>query len=172
MIANSEVAAARGEDEATIEHPIEHRLGEEGQQNLEEDESSGLSGGVSPTSPAWLPRRQRNMDLTEDQKSAAKTDFYTLLSIQAFVCFLSNGALPSIQVWSLTNSVLLLLKKKSSSFPAPPLRVALNKSLVRPSSDTYLSFVQRMKVFSRGLGLLTDLDFTSYVSRFWQPTSI
>ena len=117
MIANSEVAAARGEDEATIEHPIEHRLGEEGQQNLEEDESSGLSGGVSPTSPAWLPRRQRNMDLTEDQKSAAKTEFYTLLSIQAFVCFLSNGALPSIQVWSLTNPVL----------PAPPLRVGKKK---------------------------------------------
>ena len=119
MIANSEVAAARGEDEATIEHPIEHRRVEGGghEQNLEEDESSGLSGGVSPTSPAWLPRRQRNMDLTEDQKSAAKTDFYTLLSIQAFVCFLSNGALPSIQVWSPTNS--FLLEKKSSVFPRP-----------------------------------------------------
>ena len=130
MIANSEVAAARGEDEATIEHPIEHRLGEEGQQNLEEDESSGLSGGVSPTSPAWLPRRQRNMDLTEDQKSAARTEFYTLLSIQAFVCFLSNGALPSIQVWSLTNSVLLLLKKEIILFPRrPPLMVGLKNLL-------------------------------------------
>ena len=137
MIANSEVAAARGEDEATIEHPIEHRLGEGGQQNLEEDESSGLSGGVSPTSPAWLPRRQRNMDLTEDQKSAAKTEFYTLLSIQAFVCFLSNGALPSIQVWSLTNSVQLLFLCSR-----PTSEGLEEKKYHVPSSDTYLNFVQ------------------------------
>ena len=137
MIANSEVAAARGEDEAPIEHPIGHRLGEEGQQNLEEDESSGLSGGVSPTSPAWLPRRQRNMDLTEDQKTAAKTDFYTLLSIQAFVCFLSNGALPSIQVWSLTNSVQLLFLCSR-----PTSEGLEEKKYHVPSSDTYLNFVQ------------------------------
>jgi len=50
--------------------------------------------------PAWLPRRQRNTDLTEEQKTEAKTEFFTLLAVQAFVCFLSNGALPSIQTYS------------------------------------------------------------------------
>ena len=39
--------------------------------------------GSDSRNPAWLPRRQRNMDLSDEQKTQAKTDFYTLLFIQA-----------------------------------------------------------------------------------------
>ena len=34
--------------------------------------------------------------LTEEQKYQAKFDFMVLMVIQASICFLSNGALPSI----------------------------------------------------------------------------
>lgn len=50
--------------------------------------------------PPWLSRQQQNMALTRDQTTQAKWDFYTLLAIQGTVCFLSNGALPSIQTFS------------------------------------------------------------------------
>ena len=43
---------------------------------------------------------QRHMVLTEEQKRSSKTEFFSLLAIQTYVCFLSNGAFPSIQTYS------------------------------------------------------------------------
>merc|ERR1711953_771988 len=51
-------------------------------------------------SQPWLSRMQRHMALTEEQKRASKSEFFLLLSIQTYVCFFSNGALPSIQTYS------------------------------------------------------------------------
>jgi len=92
MIANSEVAAVR--EELNVP-PTDGDTG--GGQEDRENVGIRESGDRHP---AWLPRRQRNLDLSEEQKTDAKSEFYTLLFIQAFVCFLSNGALPSIQTYS------------------------------------------------------------------------
>jgi len=89
MIANSDVAAVR--EELHNAPPDD---------TTDRDEEEEVAMGSDSRNPAWLPRRQRNMDLSDEQKTQAKTDFYTLLFIQAFVCFLSNGALPSIQTYS------------------------------------------------------------------------
>ena len=43
---------------------------------------------------------QRHMALTEEQKRSSKSEFFLLLAIQTYVCFFSNGALPSIQTYS------------------------------------------------------------------------
>ena len=40
------------------------------------------------------------MALTEEQKRSSKSEFFLLLAIQTYVCFFSNGALPSIQTYS------------------------------------------------------------------------
>ena len=40
------------------------------------------------------------MVLTEKQQKSSKLEFFTLLAIQTYVCFLSNGAFPSIQTYS------------------------------------------------------------------------
>ena len=40
------------------------------------------------------------MALTEEQKRSSKSEFFLLLAIQTYVCFVSNGALPSIQTYS------------------------------------------------------------------------
>ena len=40
------------------------------------------------------------MMLTEEQKRSSKLEFFSLLAIQTYVCFLSNGAFPSIQTYS------------------------------------------------------------------------
>ena len=51
-------------------------------------------------SQPWLSRMQRHMALTEEQKRSSKSEFFLLLAIQTYVCFFSNGALPSIQTYS------------------------------------------------------------------------
>ena len=43
---------------------------------------------------------QRHMVLTEAQKSSSRNEFFILLAVQTYVCFLSNGAFPSIQTYS------------------------------------------------------------------------
>jgi len=48
----------------------------------------------------WLSRMERHMVLTEKQQKSSKLEFFTLLAIQTYVCFLSNGAFPSIQTYS------------------------------------------------------------------------
>merc|ERR1712242_259768 len=48
----------------------------------------------------WLSRMERHMVLTEKQQKSSKLEFFTLLAIQTYVCFLSNGAFPSIQSYS------------------------------------------------------------------------
>merc|ERR1719153_1168902 len=40
------------------------------------------------------------MVLTEKQQKSSKLEFFMLLAIQTYVCFLSNGAFPSIQTYS------------------------------------------------------------------------
>ena len=40
------------------------------------------------------------MILTDEQMRSSKTEFFVLLAIQTYVCFLSNGAFPSIQTYS------------------------------------------------------------------------
>ena len=40
------------------------------------------------------------MALTEEQKRSSKSEFFLLLAIQTYVCFFSNGALPSVQTYS------------------------------------------------------------------------
>jgi len=51
-------------------------------------------------SQPWLSRMQRHMALTEEQKRSSKSEFFLLLAIQTYVCFFSNGALPSVQTYS------------------------------------------------------------------------
>lgn len=85
IIATSEVAAAQ--EEAGSNHSANEEREEEEQE-------------LDPDAPVWIARNQRNVQLTDEQKAKARLEFYTLLVIQASVCFLSNGALPSIQTYS------------------------------------------------------------------------
>merc|ERR1719376_1130553 len=76
IIPTSEVAAAAAPEEEAVQSPAAARDGEE----VEEQQ-------LDPDSPAWIARNQRNVHLSDEQKARAKHDFYTLLIIQAAVCF-------------------------------------------------------------------------------------
>ena len=57
-------------------------------------------GRERSNSQPWLSRMERHMVLTEKQQKSSKIEFFSLLAIQTYVCFLSNGAFPSIQTYS------------------------------------------------------------------------
>ena len=82
------------------EHASKHQIITTSDVAVREEPEPDPEDEEDDVGPAWLSRRQRNMAMTEDQKLKAKRDFYSLLAIQASVCFLSNGALPSIQTYS------------------------------------------------------------------------